>query len=236
MAKHTGYDFFMGKVLLPVTPEKLTMKINGQNKTVNLINEGEINILKKPGLTDIEFECYIPQVKQPYAKYLSGFKGAKHFLDKFEKWKAKKKKFQFIVCRQNPKGKTFFNTNMKVTLEDYKITEDAGEGFDLKVKVTLKQWKSYGTKTVKIKIENSKPKATEQQPREQDNSPQPQAAQTYTVVSGDCLWNIAKRFYGDGSQWEKIYNANTGVCGQPYTKGGTTYVMIHPGDVLTIPA
>ena len=31
----------------PVTPEKISIKINGNNKTVNLINEGEINILKK---------------------------------------------------------------------------------------------------------------------------------------------------------------------------------------------
>jgi nucleoid-associated protein YgaU len=78
---------------------------------------------------------------------------------------------------------------------------------------------------------------TEKKPRQQDNSPKPKASgQTYTVKSGDCLWNIAKKFYGNGSQWEKIYSANTSVCGKPYKKGGTTYVMIHPGDVLNIPA
>lgn len=237
MAKKTGYSFFMGKALLPVAPEKITMKIKGQNKTVNLINEGEVNILKKPGLTEIEFECYIPQVKQPYAKYRSGFKKANYYLKKFKTWKTKKKKFQFIISRKNPKGKTFFNTNMTVTLEEYDIIEDAGEGFDLKVKIKLKQWRNYGTKTVKVKIKSNKPKVTEQSiPREQDNSPQPESPQMYTVVAGDCLWNIAKNFYGDGSQWEKIYNANTDVCGQPYQSGGTTYVMIHPGDVLVIPA
>ena len=50
---------YFDKCLFPVTPEKISIKINGNNKTVNLINEGEINILKKAGLTDIEFEADI---------------------------------------------------------------------------------------------------------------------------------------------------------------------------------
>ena len=43
----SGYDMYFDKCLFPVTPEKISIKINGNNKTVNLINEGEINILKK---------------------------------------------------------------------------------------------------------------------------------------------------------------------------------------------
>lgn len=58
----SGYDMYFDKCLFPVTPEKISIKINGNNKTVNLINEGEINILKKTGLTDIEFEAEIPQM------------------------------------------------------------------------------------------------------------------------------------------------------------------------------
>lgn len=159
MAKN-GYDFYLDKCLLPVPPSKLETTINNENKTVTLINEGEINILKKAGLTDIEFECDIPQVKQPYAVYPSGFKGASYFLDYFEDLKTSQKPFQFIVCRRSPNGKAFFNTNMKVSLEDYKITEDAKEGFDLKVKINLKQYRDYGTKTVDIKIASSKAKET----------------------------------------------------------------------------
>ena len=33
-------------------------------------------------------------------------------------------------------------------------------------------------------------------------------ARTYTVKVGDCLWKIAKQFYGNGAQYTKIYNAN----------------------------
>jgi hypothetical protein len=228
MAK-AGYDFYMDKCLLPVTPDKLTTKISNGNKTVILINDGEINLLKTAKLTDIEFECDIPQIKQPYAVYPSGFKGASYFLELFQELKTSQKPFQFIVCRKAPNGKKFFNTNMKVSLEDYKITEDAKEGFDLRVKIKLKQYRDYGTKTVSIQIQAKKPTASPEPKRETNNAPTPTANQTYTVVKGDCLWNIAKKFYGNGSKYTVIYNANKGVIG-----GNPN--LIYPGQVLTIPA
>ena len=114
----SGYDFYLKKCLLPIAPPKLSVKINNANETVTLINEGEINILKKAELTDIEFECRIPQEKYPFAVYKSGFKGADYFLDYFESLKTSKKPFQFIVCRKRPTGKRLFDTNIKVSMED----------------------------------------------------------------------------------------------------------------------
>lgn len=228
MAK-SGYDVYMKDCLLPVTPGEIQIKINNSNKTVTLINEGEINILKKAKLTDIEFEAEIPQVKQPYAVYKSGFKGAGYFFDIFEELKTSKKPFQFIVCRRTPAGKQLLNTNIKVSLEDYQITEEVENGFDFKVQFRLKQWRDYGTKTINVQIAASKPKASAEPQRETNNSPAPAASQTYTVVKGDCLWNIAKRFYGNGSKYTVIYDANRGVIG-----GNPN--LIYPGQVLTIPA
>ncbi len=222
----SGYDFYLQKCLLPIAPEKLELKINNANSTHTLINEGEINILKTSELTDVEFECRIPQVKYPFATYKSGFKGASYFLDYFESLKVDKKPFQFIVSRTMPNGKVLFSTNMKVSLEDYKITEQAKDGFDLKVKIKLKQYRDYCTKTVNIKIIASKPKVTVEKPRAAETSPIPHTTQTYTVVRGDCLWNIAKRFYGNGAKYTIIYNRGT-IGGNPN--------LIYPGQVLTIP-
>ncbi len=225
----SGYDFYLNKCLLPVAPPKLTVKINNANKTVMLINEGQINLLKKAELTDLEFECRIPQEPYPFAVYKSGFKGADYFLDYFETLKMNQKPFQFIVCRTKPTGKRLFDTNIKVSMEDYKITEDAKEGFDLMVDIKLKQWRDYGTKTVNISFDMSRPKASVEPQRETGASPAPTEAQTYTVVKGDCLWNIAKKFYGNGSKYSVIYNANRSVIG-----GNPN--LIYPGQVLTIPA
>ncbi|MDE7028869.1 MAG: LysM peptidoglycan-binding domain-containing protein [Lachnospiraceae bacterium] len=223
-----GYDVYMDKCLLPVTPEKIQIKINNSNQTVTLIREGEINILKKAKLTDIEFEAEIPQILQPYAVYKSGFKSAGYFFEHFENLKISKKPFQFIVCRKTPAGKKLLNTNIKVSLEDYKITEDAGNGFDFTVKFNLKQWREYGTRIVSIQNTDSDAKAHTDPYRETNHSPSPTDSQAYTVVKGDCLWNIARHFYGNGSRYTDIYNANRGVI-------GSSPNLIYPGQVLTIP-
>ena len=58
-----AYYFYLGNVLLPVPPKKLDMKIDNKNKTYDLINNSQINILKSPGLTSIEFEILLPNSK-----------------------------------------------------------------------------------------------------------------------------------------------------------------------------
>ncbi|GLP75462.1 lectin [Mycobacterium antarcticum] len=55
--------------------------------------------------------------------------------------------------------------------------------------------------------------------------PPPPAARTYTVVSGDTLWAIAERFYGDGNRYHDIASAS-GIANPD---------LIHPGQVVTIP-
>ena len=200
----SGYDFYLKKCLLPVPPEQLQIKINNANKTVTLIDEGQINILKKAELTDIELECDIPQVKQPYAVYKSGFKGASYFLDYFEELKSSKKPFQFIVSRVLPNGKALFSTNLKVTMEDYKITEKSKNGFDLVVKIKLRQWRDYGTKTVNIKINASKPKAAVEQPRAAD----PPVKKSYGV--GDIVNFHGGTHYYSSYPGAKGYSAGAG--------------------------
>ena len=227
-----GYDFYLKKCLLPIAPEKLQVDINNANDTITLMNEGEINILKTAGLTDIEFECRIPQTQYPFAAYQSGFKGASYFLDYFENLKVDKKPFQFIVSRTMPSGKVLFSTNIKVSLEDYKITEQASEGFDLIVKMKLKQYRDYGTKTINIRNAADDALAVRAEvtgTRASESGPEPAAAQTYVVVKGDCLYTIARKFYGDGAKYIAIYEANREVIGGNPNR-------IYPGQVLTIPS
>lgn len=50
---------------------------------------------------------------------------------------------------------------------------------------------------------------------------------TYTVKSGDTLWNISKEVYGNGSKYMKIFEANTDLLTNPD--------KIFPGQVLKIP-
>jgi hypothetical protein len=48
--------------------------------------------------------------------------------------------------------------------------------------------------------------------------------QSYTVASGDTLWAIAQRFYGDGSKYQKIADAN-GISDPDKIQVGQTLVI-----------
>ena len=222
-----AYEFYFGKILLPVAPSKLQLKIGGQNKTYTLINGEEINVLKSAKLTEISFDLLIPNVKYSFATYKKNkFKSASYFLEQFEKLKSKEKPFQFIVNRTLPNGKILFDTNMKVSLEEYTITEDVKDGFDISISIKLKQYKKYGTKKCDIQFAATKPVVTVTNTRPpSDNAPS--GGTTYTVVSGDTLWAIASRHYGNGSRYTDIYNANTDKIANPN--------LIYPGQVLNIP-
>ena len=225
-----AYYFYLGNVLLPIPPKKLELKISNQNKTYDLMNYSEINVLKNPGLTSIEFEILLPNVKYPFAMYKNNFQNAKYYLGILEKLKVNRSAFQFIVIRKFPNGTGIFDTNIKVSLEDYTITDTTDEGFDTKVKIKLKQYREYSTKTVKVTIKQYKPPVLKRTVTTNNTAKAPAkpSGQNYTVKRGDCLWNIAKRFYGNGSKYKTIYNANRGKIKNPN--------LIYPGQVLWIPA
>lgn len=233
-----AYEFYINGVMLPVTPSKLTLKINGSNKTMNLINDGEINILKSPGLTDISFTCMLPQNRYPFAKYQGGFKKPTYYLELFEALKISRKPFSFIVIREKPNDKHLFDTNIKVGIEDYQIVEDAEEyGFDVGVDVKLKQWKNYGTKEIELYQETQHNGSTVTmgvliQHRESDKS----IVKKYTVQLGDALYTIARAVYGDGEKYVDIYEANKTLIDNANRGTGQTKYMIYPGQVLTIPS
>ena len=197
------YSFYLDNVLLPITPKQLQIKIKNQNKTIELINFGQVNILKMPGLSEISFDFSVPIVgKYPFARELQS---PEYYFSLLEKLKTQLKPFKFTVLRQIRADRSEFATNMNVTLEDYEIVEDADNGFDVTFKVNLKQYREYATQNLEIKqTSDGKLTATKQTTRQTTKEP----AKTYTVKSGDTLWNIAKKQLNDGSKYKDLAALN----------------------------
>jgi nucleoid-associated protein YgaU len=59
--------------------------------------------------------------------------------------------------------------------------------------------------------------------------PHPTPGQSYVTQPGDTLWDIATRFYNDGTRWQNIYDANRGVIGD-------NPQMLRDGLTIIIPA
>lgn len=221
-----SYKCYLFGELMPQTPAKLSVKISGKNTTVTLLNEGEINFLKYPGLTEITLPLVFPM--------LTASKRPDYYLTLLERAKTQRTTTQFIMTRTTPAGQLLFDTNIKVSVEDYTIEENATNGLDVSVEVKLKQYRDYSTKTVAIKttVKHNDSKgtpvvkktATVKTTRPATTAPK---VRTYTVKKGDTLWGIAKKYYGNGAKYPTIYNANKDKIKNPN--------RIYVGQVFTIP-
>jgi nucleoid-associated protein YgaU len=80
---------------------------------------------------------------------------------------------------------------------------------------------------VEEKKDDDMPDFSDVQSGASSTAPAAEVYQTYEVKSGDSLSKIAKRIYGSGSEWKRIFEANTDVLKDPN--------KIFPGQKLKIP-
>lgn len=216
-----AYYFFIGDMMLPVPPAKMTVKVNNKNKSINLINEGEVNIIKAQGLTEISFDARLPNQNYPFADYdtsfsssltsqLTGsnfsFKKADYFLDNFKTSKLSNLPVRLIITRMR-NWQLLFDTNMLVTLEDYNIDEDADNGFDLVVPLRFKQYRPYGTKECEVTTdENGVQHISVKETRPAYDKTVPNA---YKIRNEQSMWEVCKRVSGGSLDWREVMQKNS---------------------------
>jgi LysM repeat protein len=251
-----AYSFFLvsdnKKVQFPIAPSDLTINVNGRNETIDLMNEGEVNLLKSPGLTEISFTALIPQVsKYPFAVNREPIDTFTNFLNEMLE---KKKPFRFVVVR-TAGTKLLFDTNLQVACEGYELKESAENGFDVELAISLKQYREFGVKTITLvsikttnKVDTQKTtttktttssKATTAASTDTKRATKSNSSKKYTIKKGDTLWSISKKYLGSGSKWKTLYNKNKSVIEAAAKKHGKkdsgTGHWIYPGTTLTIP-
>lgn len=216
MSSKYGYDVYIDGLILPITPGEITSKFGSTNEVITLINEGEINILKSPSLTEISFEARFPMRNYPYSREPLDFQAYyKHFND----LKSNKKPFRFIVSRQTLKGVPTWYTNLEMALEEFEVKESADEGDDVIISFELKQYKNYGVKTLRTNIPNNPNSnvsvSDNPRPEPEPQSPPIKQNAKYMTQQEDTWWSIAQAAYGDGSKWNIIYEANKDKFSSP---------------------
>jgi nucleoid-associated protein YgaU len=87
----------------------------------------------------------------------------------------------------------------------------------------------FGNKDDEEKSPSSQQQTTNFSTASADTDPASAATsvRTYTVASGDSLSKIAKQFYNDVNQWQRIFDANRDILSNPD--------RISPGQHLRIP-
>lgn len=225
------YYFFLDDKMLPVPPSRMEVKVNNKNKTVSLINEGEINIIKSPGLTEVSFEVLMPNKFYPFALYgnsLSNFINrmaglqaeftyAKNYIDGFERLKKDNNPFRLIIARFGQNFKYLSDTNMLVTLEEYSVNESSEYGFDWQVPMRFKQYRPYATKELEITTnENGEQVARVKQTRPTTK----EVPKAYKVAANMSLWEACRRASGGSLDWRAVAELN-GIRDNNVLKGAT---------------
>lgn len=206
-----GYIFYLDGILVPITPASITTKINNKNKVITLINDGDFNILKEEGLKEFTFDMCLPAYKYPFARGV--LLPINYYLNMLSFLKNSKKPFRFIVIREGAVGSSGYNTTILVSLENYEIKEDAGNGRDVVVSVTLKEYKNVNSTLFKYvnigaqAIGAALSVATFISTKTRDSSSK-KSQRTYKVKEGDTLYIIAKKELGDANKCNFLKELN----------------------------
>nr|DAK68123.1 MAG TPA: tail assembly protein [Caudoviricetes sp.] len=201
---------------LPVLPEKLEVSSSGKNEKATVLELGEVLLLRKKALRTISWDSFFPAAAAPYVTgSLSSPVGAVRAIQRARDTRTP---IRLLITG------TDLDINIRVGVDSFDYEERSGELGDFYYSIKLTEWKNYGAQRLILGSASEDSAQAVEAAREGS----PEAPRTYTVAIGDCLWSIAQRFYGKGSEYTKIYEANRDVI-------GSNPNLIYAGQVLTIP-
>ena len=209
------YNAESEKIQLPVHPERLQIENGSGNDSVDIVGLGEIVIMRTRPALRFSFSSFFPATRFPGVQ-VETLTPPLTLIQTINEWKSGKKPIHFIV--------TACGIDVYAAIESFSYYEQGGDAGTYYYDITLKEYREVTVRKVKVKVKTKK--ATVQKTEQRvDNTVQPK---TYTVKAGDCLYNIAKKLYGKGGDWKKIYEANREVIG-----GNANFIT--PGQVFKIP-
>ena len=202
MSYSVYFKYGSKKYKLPVNPEEIKRSRELNIETYQVLEEGQVSIPSYCSLEEYSFEAEFPSQDVNYME-----PGAEADADYYEK--------MFRKAQKNKKPIRFIASNdisddisVKVLVKSVEVVEKAGEEGDKYISLTLLEYKGAGKRYVAIQTPDATVKQEETPLAE---NPAVTANKTHTVQSGDTLWGIAKKYYGNGSQYQKIVSANPSI-------------------------
>ena len=189
-----------------VNPERLRVSRPNCNRVERLAMGGTVNLWGGRGLREVSFTTFLPEERSPF---YGGTDGAE-VLSLLKAWQDSGDPVRLIVSGSD--------INDAFLIED--VSETLAEGDrDVGLTVTLREYKFKSALATLAGGSGGSGSAPVRKRTDERVTPQ-----TYTVKKGDTLWDIACRFYGDGTKWGSIAAKN----------GVTNPRKLQIGKVLTL--
>lgn len=189
-----------------VNPERLRVSRPNCNRVERLAMGGTVNLWGGRGLREVSFTTFLPEERSPF---YGGTDGAE-VLSLLKAWQDSGDPVRLIVSGSD--------INDAFLIED--VSETLAEGDrDVGLTVTLREYKFKSALAALAGGSGGSGSPPVRKRTDERVTPQ-----TYTVKKGDTLWDIACRFYGDGTKWGSIAAKN----------GVTNPRKLQIGKVLTL--
>lgn len=181
----------------PVTPSEVICETSANISTESVNDLGNVSLFSGVELKSIPIDSFFPNKDYSFCTY-NNIEKPYELVRKLETWQNNGTKLRYIVSDGY--------TNIPVMINSFTYQEQDGTG-DVYFSLSLIEYKEIKlNKTSSSDNSNSNNNATN---RPTENAPKPSGEnKTHKVVKGDSLWSIAQKYYGDGSKYTKIKEAN----------------------------
>lgn len=210
------------EIRFPILPEEIPLESGAAIfATSEIMRRGEVAVPTGTELSAYPWESEFPGALRKNDPLIRGtWKDPKTYHTILEDWKNNGTKLNLLVI-----GYPYINAD--VYLKEYQPTLSGAFG-DIVYKVGFIEARDITIKTTKV--EETKRPATQ--------------GKSYTIKSGDTLWAISLKFYGTGTKWKTIYNANKDIIEKTakarwkaagINRDSQNGHWIFPGVTITIP-
>jgi nucleoid-associated protein YgaU len=183
------------KIRFPVVPSSVGVNRSNNIDTQSVIKLGEVPIFNGTSLKTIELSSFFPNQEYNFCNY-SNFMKPYEFSEQIQKWMYAGTVLRLIV--------TDSPTNMQCLIETFDTVEQDGTR-DLYFNLNLLEYRPIEITKISSATNNSSDNTSNRTTSSESTTT---TQKTHKVVKGDSLWDIAQKYYGKGSLYPKIKEAN----------------------------
>ncbi|WP_315168672.1 LysM peptidoglycan-binding domain-containing protein [Metaclostridioides mangenotii] len=192
----------------PVIPSKVGSSGSVDVSRTVIIKFGEISAFAGKNLETVELESFFPKHVSTYCQY-TDFPPPEECVKRMKRWRDEGWILRLIVTDPD------LDINMECIITHFESDKHNGSG-DVYYSLSIEEYRRFKIPLADIPgngntQETKKPDTN----NNQNSTGQQQQQRTHIVKRGDTLWGLAKKYYGSGSKYPVIFNANKNLIKNP---------------------